>query len=70
MDLKHKPEDLIRQNPYGKVPVLVDSAGVIYESAIIDEYLEEKFPAKPLIGSTPEERAQTRMWTRRIGWCR
>ena len=33
-----------RQNPYGKVPVLVDGDGVIYESAIINEYLDEKFP--------------------------
>ena len=44
VDLKNKPEDLVRQNPYGKVPVLVDGDGVIYESAIINEYLDEKFP--------------------------
>ncbi len=36
------------------------------EITAICEYLEEKFPAKPLIGTTPEERAETRMWTRRI----
>ena len=49
VDLKNKPEDLTRQNPYGKVPVLVDGGGVVYESAIIDEYLEEKFPEVPLM---------------------
>ncbi len=42
MDLKNKPEDLLQRNPYGKVPVLEDGAGVIYESAIINEYLEER----------------------------
>ena len=43
VDLKNKPEDLVKQNPYGKVPVLVDGDGVIYESAMINEYLDEKF---------------------------
>ena len=38
----------------------------ISEITAICEYLEDKFPAKPMIGSTPEEKAETRMWTRRI----
>lgn len=62
MDLKNKPEDLTRQNPYGKVPVLVDVAGVIYESAIIDEYLEEKFPEVRLMPSDLLLRAKARIW--------
>lgn len=66
MDLKNKPEDLTRQNPYGKVPVLVDGAGVIYESAIIDEYLEEKYPQVPLLPRDPLQRARARIW---IDYC-
>jgi glutathione S-transferase len=62
VDLKNKPEDLTRQNPYGKVPVLVDAAGVIYESAIIDEYLEEKFPEVRLMPSDLLLRAKARIW--------
>jgi glutathione S-transferase len=62
VDLKNKPEDLTRQNPYGKVPVLVDEVGVVYESAIIDEYLEEKFPEVRLMPSDLLLRAKARIW--------
>ncbi len=50
------------QNPYGKVPVLEDDGAVIYESAIIDEYLEDKYPATPLMSHDLAERARTRIW--------
>ena len=49
-------------NPYGKVPVLVDGDGVIYESAIIDEYLEEKFPEVRLMPTDLLLRAKARIW--------
>jgi RNA polymerase-associated protein len=62
VDLKNKPEDLVRQNPYGKVPVLVDGDGVIYESAIIDEYLEEKFSQVRLMPADLLLRAKARIW--------
>ena len=62
MNLKNKPEDLVRQNPYGKVPVLVDGDGVIYESAILNEYLEEKFPQVRLMPSDPLLRSKARIW--------
>ena len=62
MDLKNKPRDLLEVNPYAKVPVLIDGDGVIYESAIIDEYLEEKYPAPPLLPSDPLQRAKIRIW--------
>ena len=52
----------MRQNPYGKVPVLVDGDGVIYESAIIDEYLDEKFPQVGLMPSDLLLRAKARIW--------
>jgi glutathione S-transferase len=62
VNLKNKPEDLVRQNPYGKVPVLVDGDGVIYESAILNEYLEEKFPQVRLMPSDPLRRSKARIW--------
>lgn len=42
--------------------MLVDGDAVIYESAIIDEYLEEKFPEPPLMPRDPTARAQVRIW--------
>ena len=53
-------------NPYGKVPVLVDGDGVIYESAIINEYLEEKYPQVPLMPRDPLRRSRARIW---IDYC-
>ena len=55
------------KNPSGTMPALEVEEGVILaEVTAICEYLEELHPAPPLIGSTPMERAETRMWTRRI----
>ncbi len=55
------------KNPGGQMPALqLDNGAVIGETVAICEYLEEKHPNPPLIGSTAEERAETRMWTRRI----
>lgn len=54
-------------NPAGQTPALVlDDGTVIAEITVICEYLEEKHPSPALIGTTAEERAETRMWTRRI----
>src|SRR5437773_4640873 len=55
------------QNPGGQVPALeLDDGRVIAETVAIFEYLEEKHPRPPLVGTTPEERAETRMWQRRV----
>jgi glutathione S-transferase len=55
------------KNPAGQMPALeLDNGEVLAEITAICEYLEEKHPNPPLIGVTPEERAMTRMWTRRI----
>ena len=62
MDLKNKPKELWELNPYGKVPVLVDGDLVVYESAIIDEYLDEKYPQIPLMPKDLGQRARTRIW--------
>ena len=53
-------------NPSGQTPALqMDSGAILAEITVICEYLEELNPATPLIGTTPDERAETRMWTRR-----
>jgi glutathione S-transferase len=54
-------------NPAGQTPALeLDDGSVLCEITAICEYLEERFPETPLIGTTAEERANTRMWTRRV----
>jgi glutathione S-transferase len=55
------------KNPYGQMPALeLDDGSIISETTVICEYLEEQHPTPALIGATAEERAETRMWTRRI----
>ncbi|MDN5939011.1 MAG: glutathione S-transferase family protein [Salinisphaera sp.] len=55
------------KNPAGQVPALeLDDGSIIGETVAICEYLEEQRPEPALIGKTPEERAGTRMWTRRV----
>jgi glutathione S-transferase len=55
------------RNPGGQLPALeMDDGRVIGETVAIFEYIEEKNPAPALIGSTPEERAETRCWQRRV----
>jgi glutathione S-transferase len=57
----------VAKNPAGQMPALeLDDGTVIAEILPICEYLDEIAPTPPLIGSTPEERAVTRMWVRRI----
>lgn len=51
-------------NPAGMVPVLVDDGRVLAESRIINEYLEDAYPAVRLAPSEPFARARTRLWTR------
>jgi len=55
------------RNPGGQMPALeLDNGDTIAETVAIFEYLEEKNPTPPLVGSTAEERAETRMWQRRV----
>jgi len=60
VDLKSKQDDFSRVSPTGKVPVLVDGETRVWESMVINEYLEEKYGGPRLLGETPEERAQVR----------
>jgi stringent starvation protein A len=61
VDPKKLPEDLIDLNPYGSLPTLVDRELVLYDSRVIMEYLEERFPHPPLMPVGPVHRAQTRL---------
>jgi glutathione S-transferase len=55
------------RNSLGQLPVLeLDDGTRITESIAVCETLEELFPSPPLIGTTPKERAETRMWTQRV----
>ena len=57
----------LEKNPMGGLPVLeLDDGTCISESLVICEYFEDKQPEPPLLGRTPEERANTRMWERRM----
>jgi len=51
----------LKMNPYGKVPVLTDDATVLYESLVINEYLEEKYPNPPLMPKDPARKAKGRI---------
>ena len=61
VDPKKMPEDLLDLNPYGSLPTLVDRDLVLYDSRVIMEYLEERFPHPPLMPVGPVQRAQTRL---------
>lgn len=64
---ENRQRPYIDMNPGGQIPALVlDDDHCIAETVAIFEYLEEKHPQPPLIGSTPAERAETRMWQRRV----
>jgi len=71
VDPAHMPEDLKDLNPYNSLPTLVDRDLVLYESMVIMEYLDERFPHPPLLPVYPVARAQSRLLVYRIqrDWC-
>lgn len=63
----NRKEPHLKRNPHGQMPTLeLDNGDYVSEIIPICEYLEEKHPTPPLIGTNAEERAECRMWTRRI----
>ncbi|MCE8014634.1 stringent starvation protein A [Halomonas sp. MCCC 1A17488] len=66
-----RPEELADLNPYNSVPTLVDRDLALYESKVMMEYLDERFPHPPLLPVYPVARAQSRLWMHRIEreWC-
>jgi glutathione S-transferase len=64
---ENRREPYLRVNPHGQLPALeLDDGSAICEITAICEYLEDVHPAPALIGSNPREKAECRMWTRRI----
>ena len=66
VDPENKPEDLADLNPYNGVPTLVDRELVLYESKVMMEYLDERFPHPPLLPVYPVARAESRLFVYRI----
>lgn len=66
IDPKEKNEDLIDLNPYNTVPTIVDRDLVLYNSQVIMEYLDERFPHPPLMPVDPVSRANNRLMLYRI----
>ena len=66
VDLYNKPDWFKALSPYGKVPLLRDGEALIYESRIINEYVEDTFPKTPLLPTEPVLRARARIW---IDYC-
>jgi glutathione S-transferase len=62
IDLQNKPANFLEISPYGKVPVIKHGDNRVWESAIINEYLDEAFPEPPLLPKDPIKRAQARIW--------
>ena len=55
------PEDLMALNPYVSLPTLIDRELVLYDSRVIVEYLDERYPHPPLMPVSPVERAKLRL---------
>lgn len=67
MAAENRQPAYLAKNPTGGLPALeLDNGKCIAEIVAIAEYLEDVQPTPAIIGTTPEERAETRMWTRRI----
>jgi len=64
---ENRQQPYLSKNPSGGSPCLqLDDGSYLSEITAICEYIEEKHPQPALIGTTPEQRAETRMWTRRV----
>jgi RNA polymerase-associated protein len=66
VDPSNKPEILAELNPYNALPTLVDRELALYETKVMMEYLDERFPHPPLLPVYPVARAQSRLWMHRI----
>ena len=62
VDLYNKPEDISIMNPYGQVPILVERDLILYESNILNEYIDERFPHPQLMPADPVMRARARLF--------
>jgi len=66
---ENRQEPYLLKNPAGQLPALtLDDGRTIAETTAICEWMEEQQPEPPLIGASAADRAETRMWTRRVEW--
>ena len=70
-DIEEAPDDILSLSPYHKLPILVDRDLALYDTAVIMEYLDERFPHPPLLPVYPVARASSRTLMLRIDreWC-
>ena len=66
VDLRKKPRELSDLNPYDSVPTMVDRDLVLYDSLIINEYLDERLPHPPLMPVDPVSRGKARLMLMRF----
>jgi RNA polymerase-associated protein len=62
IDLADRPAWIFEKNATGRVPVVEEDGWVLPESAVIMEYLEERYPEPPLLLADPADRALARLW--------
>ena len=62
--MEQKSPEHLKRNPYGKIPVIDDDGKLLFESCIINEYLDEKYPNPPLQPKDPYLRARGRILDR------
>lgn len=70
-DLDSLSDELLQVSPYAELPVLVDRDVCLYDSVVLMEYLDERFPHPPLLPVYPVSRAEIRLFIQRIqkDWC-
>jgi len=70
-DLDSLSDELLQASPYAELPVLVDRDVCLYDSVVLMEYLDERFPHPPLLPVYPGTRAEIRLFIQRIqkDWC-
>ncbi len=66
VDLNKRPRELADLNPYNQVPTIVDRDLVLYDSLIINEYLDERLPHPPLMPVDPVSRGRARLMLMRF----
>lgn len=67
MKAENRQDSHLKRNPHGQMPTLeLDDGSFVSEITAICEYLEDTNPNPPLIGANAKDRAETRMWTRRV----
>jgi RNA polymerase-associated protein len=66
VDIRKKPREIGELNPYNTVPTMIDRDLVLYDSHIINEYLDERLPHPPLMPVDPVSRAKARLMLMRF----